>query len=178
MTQRTKAELDVLFLDNTSKLIVPSRARDLIDSITPSRGALHFLDTATPTVIVTQGAWVKASNVGVLLNNHRMSMPSDGRLQYDGTTTVSAQITLTLGMSLVSGSGDVAAAAIAINGNLLLPSIIRTRLGATSDVQAICLIVDSPLSPGDFIELYVANDSSTADLLVEHGYMSVLGFLS
>lgn len=178
MTQRTKSQLDVLLADNTSGDISPADLRDFLDSTTPSRGAIHFTDTATPTAIVTQNTPTKASNTGTLVFASRFSMPGDGQLRYDGAVAIAARLAISMSLSLVSGSGDVVSAALAINGSVLVPSIMRTKLGSAGDVQAMSLLVDAPLNPSDVIELYLTNESSTADVLVSHGYMTALGFLT
>lgn len=179
MTQRSKSELDVLFADNTSKQITPARARDLIESCVPSRGAIHFVDNVTNTVIVTQGTWTKAANTGTLIAANRFSMPSDGRLQYDGVVPVVVRLAVSLSISLATGSGDIIGAALGINGTAIYtPSIMRTKLAAAGDVQALSLLVDTTLNPGDYVELFLMNESTTADLLVSHGYLTALGFLT
>lgn len=178
MTQKTKAQLDTLLANNTSGSITPANLRDFVDSCKPSRGAIHFTDTATATTINTQGTWTKASNTGTLIGDHRFSMPSDGRLQYDGTETIWARVAISLSISLVSGSSDVVAAGVGHNNAIYLPSIMRTKLAASGDVQGVSLLVDLELDPTDYIELFLLNETTTADLLVSHGYMTALGFLT
>lgn len=176
-TQRTKAELDVLFADNTTRQITPERLRDFVESCVPSYGALHFDDPGTPTAIATVSTWTKAANVSTLhAAPNRFSQPVNNRLQYDGTTTVMAAVLGTLSFT-AAGNNKVLAFAIAINGVIDNASKVRTKITTGTDVQAVTVTAHAVLAPGDYVELFVMNETDDTDLTVEHAHITALAFL-
>lgn len=178
-TQRTQAELVALFVDNTSGAITPQMLRDFLESSNPSHGGLHYTDPGVPTTITQQSTFVPIANTGDQLQNpHRFDQPSSGRLRYIGRVAAYARILFTGSMSCPSGANQIARLAIAINGQVQVPSFTRTKLANANDSQAIALSFETILNPNDYLEVWVANDSSASNLTIEHGYLSALAFLT
>lgn len=177
-TQRSVAELAALFLDNTSGAITPQMLRDFVESCHPSHGALHFTDPGTPTTISQQGTFFKAANTADLYLPHRFDQPVSGRLRYVGRTTVHSRILFTGSVSSPVSNNQIARFGIGVNGSVVILSITRTKFGAANDTQAIAASMEIALNPNDYIEMFISNDSSAANLTIEHGYLSALCFLS
>jgi hypothetical protein len=176
-TQRSKDTLDTLFADNTSGLITPARLRDFVESAKPSMGGLHFDGPGDPTSIATAETFVKASNETTLQGAYRFSAPADNRLQYDGPEDVAAIVIATLAFTCADDD-QVLAFALAINGTVVDASIIRTKIATGADIQAVTIMAHPTLESGDYIEVWVANDTSDADITIDHGHMHVAGYLT
>lgn len=176
-TQRTKAALDALFPDNTTRAITPSRLRDFLESCVPSYGALHFVDPGTLTVIAAPSLWTKASNASTLHNGaHRFSQPQSNRLQYDGATTVMAFAIATASFT-AAANNQVLAFSLGVNGTVIEESDSRSKIASGSDVQAATVIAHAILSPGDYLELFIRNDTSDADITIDHGHIIAFAYM-
>lgn len=173
---QTQAELDALFADNDTGDISPARLRDFVESCVPSAGAVHFTDSAA-TPIATVDTWTKAANASELLGDKRFDMPASNRLRYTGTKTARARVIATLSFSCAANN-QVLAFAIFINGVIHDPSVIRTKLATGADVQAVTIMAYAELELDDYVEVFVFNDTSDADITVEHGHMHALAFLT
>lgn len=179
MTQRSKADLDLLFADNATRDISPARLRDFLESCVPSLGTLHFADPGTPTIIGASSTFIKAENVSVLYATpNRFSMPANNRLQYDGPADgVSCLVLSTLAVQSANNN-QVLAFAIAKNGVVEVPSIIRTKISTGTDVQSVALFAYVTLDAGDYVEVWAANDTSASDITINHGHLRALAFLT
>lgn len=177
-TQRTKAELDVLFADNTTRQITPERLRDFVESCVPSYGALHFDDPGTLTPIAAPATWTKATNTSALhATANRFSQSANNRLRYDGTTNVVSFLIATLSFT-AAGNNKILAFALAINGVVEEASKVRTKITTGTDVQAATVTMHPVLAPGDYVELYVMNETDDTDLTVEHAHITALAFMT
>ena len=169
-TRQTLANLEIQLADNTSGAITPETIRDLLATLNPANGSL-FENVAAPTTIAVAGTYVKAAGTttaGELLD---MSMPADNRLQYDGV--VEAHLHCAITVSFVSaGNNQVIGLAAYLNGALIPGSIVRHKLGGGGDVSAIALHTDIDVVAGDFIELWLTNETGTATVTIEQLYMS------
>jgi hypothetical protein len=176
-TQRTKAALDALFPTNGNKEISADRLRDFLESCLPSTAGLHFDDPGTPTAIAVAGTPVKATNVSTAHDLYRFTHPVDNRLLYGGTVAVKAQVTATLSFTCAANN-QVLAFYIAVNDVVIASSKIRSKIATGADVQAVTITAHPTLNPGDYIEVWVANETSDADLTVEHGHVHAVAFLT
>lgn len=176
-TQRTKAELDALFPTNMTRNITAAKIRDFIESCKPSYGHLHFHDPGSATVIAAPSTYVKAGNVSHLHSANRFSMPANNRLLYDGDAVIVCNI-LSAFSFLCAVNNQILAFAIAINGVVNAGSVIRAKIGTGTDIQAATVAAQVILNPGDYAELWVANDTSAGNVTIDHGIVQVTGFLS
>lgn len=176
-TQRAKAELDVLFADNDIGSITPAKLRDFVESAKPSRGVIHFVDPGTPTTIATIGAFVKASNTSTLESAFRCSMPDANRIRYDGVATSSAILAAALSFTCAANN-QVLAFTVARNGVVLPNLTMNTKIATGADIQALAVVGDGEISTGDFVEIWLANLTSTASVTISQGYVRLFGFLS
>lgn len=174
--QLTKAELDTLFADNTIRSISPAKLRDLVESACVPHGALHYTDGGGATTISTPSTYTKIANTASLDMGSAFSMSAVGRLRYDGTKTVHALLTAALSITCAANNQTLGFAMYK-NGSIITPSIMRTKISTGADVQSLSMHVATDLAPGDYIEIYVANETSASNVTVNHGYISALGIL-
>lgn len=171
MTQRSKSELDVLFANNTTGAITPAMLRDFVDSARPSTAALT-LASAT-TAIATPATFVKASNLSTATGLVRFTA-TDNRATYAGDAVVAMQLRAALTFTALAGS--VIAFAFAINGAVLEAS--ECRAASTGSAQAIALVGLATLTPGDYVEIWVANDTNGDDVTLSSGSVVLAGHLT
>lgn len=176
-TQRTKAALDALFADNATGAITPSRLRDFVESALPSTGGIHLDTPGSLTAIAAPSTFVKVAGTTSLHGGYRVSMPANNRLQYDGTETVNALALYTIAFTAETDDQKIAFG-IAVNGVVVASSVSHTTIAVGADVQAITVIGHPTLAPGDYVELWVANETSAGDVTVERFHGQLLGFLT
>jgi len=175
VTQRSKTELDTLFANNSVGAITPAMLRDFVDSARPSTACLHF-STSIATTIVTPTAFVKAANLSTADALVRFTA-SDNRLTYAGDATVSVQMHAALS-SICAANNQVLAFAFAVNGVVFEESICRTKIATGADVQAVALFGHAALTPGDYVEIWATNDTSTGAITIQHGIVMLEGYLT
>lgn len=174
-TQRSQAELDALFATNGTRDISAARLRDLVESCVPSVGTLAY--TTALTAIVAPSAFVKASNVTVLALERRFSMPLVGRLTYDGPADAIAHVTGALGVT-AADDAQLVSVGIAKNGVVIADSVQQLVLGAAGALSHVSLVVDVDLEATDYLEVFVANETSDADITIDHGSVRAVAFLT
>lgn len=175
MTQRTKAELDAFFVDNTLGLITPAMLRDFVESCTPGAAGLEL--EALVTDILAPLTWTKAANLGTLHDASRFSRPVAGRLRYDGVAAVRGVITATLTFTCAADD-QLLAFALAKNGAIDARTVQRVRILTGAHARAVSLQLLTPLAANDYLEVFVSNDTSDADITIDHGHVLAVAHLT
>lgn len=174
-SQTTKAALDALFANNSSGDITPARLRDLVESCVPSSALMRF--ASDEVAIAAASTPVKATNVTTLESSNRFTMPIDNRLTYGGAAAVTAAITAAL--SLSCGTADQEAeVGVALNGALIASSVQRVTLVAADALHQLVLQCDVDLENADYLEVFVANNTSDEDITIDHGSLRAAAFLT
>lgn len=176
-TQRTKATLEALFPDNTTRQISPDRLRDFLESCVPSYGALLFDEPAIATPIAAASTWTKAANTTTLQSGaYRFSQAADNRLTYDGVTSVIAHANATLAV-IAAASGKTFSFALAINGLVEEASRSTVTIATAGETQHVAVSVHIALAPGDYLELYVRNETDDTDLTITNANFTAFAFM-
>jgi hypothetical protein len=174
-TQRTKANLITLYADNTIGAITPQTMRDLIESFACSNASM-YVTTPVATTIAVAGTFVKAEGATTLVGAHRGDMPANNRLRFTGTARVHIHLVANLSVKCSSNNQNVSFA-IAKNGVVVDHSIMEHLITTGSDVKIMAIHADMDLDPNDYVELWVTNNTSTASVTVQRGYMFWMGML-
>lgn len=182
-TQKTLAALLTRLADNTSGAITPEDIRDLLVSLTPSRGGMTIEPAdAAATTISAQAAWTPlagtwTANGGITMRD--WSMPTNGTLRYDGAEDQVLQVTGKVSIQ-PGGANTEYSIALAVDG------VVNERFAASvafagphSGDTAVTMPLTAPISisPGQLLTLWVRNDSGTEDVTAERATLSVLGFI-
>ena len=114
--------------------------------------SMTMAGNVTSTNNVAGSTWTKIAGTTTLSNEHRFSMPSDNRLQYDGLEPISVLITFALAAYYTSGSARIAEIAIYKNGVLASGSINGfTIYGADEPCSS---GLETEMANGDYIEVW------------------------
>jgi len=175
-TQRTIAEMITAFAANTTNAINSQDFRDLIETMRPRHASMH-LTTAAATTITVAGTYYKASGTTTALNlDPDFTMPASNRLQYNGAATVHVHVAVTL--ATTGGNSKVLAARVAYNGDATGADAVGSqstqKTGTGADVVSTALHFDSMMSAGDYLELWVTNETDTTAMTVEDMYFFIM----
>lgn len=176
MTQRSYSEIIALFPDNLAGLISEQDLRDFVDSVYPPYGSLS-MGTPAETTISGIGDFVKAAGTTVVGNSNNMTPDTSGRITYDGASDRHFHIVCSISMTCASNLQTLAFR-IAKNGTTIAASQLRRRVNTGTDIGSTAVHADVMLSTGDYLELYVANNSSTANLTIEDLYLFCMGMFT
>jgi hypothetical protein len=150
--------------------------RNLIHSLRNPFGSIARSGAAAPTTPGSAGGYVKAEIDTELINAYQMDTDSSGnRLIYTGRSRrhfhIACSISITAG-----GASIVSAFKIAKNGTTLLDeSIIRRKINVASDIGAAAIHADTFMSNGDYIELWLANETNNFTITVDEFYLFAMG---
>lgn len=176
MTERTIAQLNTDFADNTTGDITPADMRNLIESLVPAFGSM-YISSAAATSISAQNTFTKVAGTTTLEAVARdMSMPANNRLRYDGAITRQFLIKAAFSMT-AAASNEVYAFRLAKNGTTIAASEIQRFVGTGSDVGAAAVQASVELSTNDYVELFVENQTSSANPTIEVLHMFALGIV-
>lgn len=137
------------------------------DSIRDTRpdGLLSMQGNATATVIATQSVYVLVAGVWTVEDTSQFTGTAAGRLTYNGTKDIKQPITFSCSIEPVTGGSTNLSMRVAINGAVIAASEQDVRTSSGTPVN-ITLIWQSVLSTGDYVEVWVANDDNTNNVLV------------
>ena len=172
-TQRSTAYLlSTLFQDGQpAGSISPQDMRDLIVSIGEVQYAgCGVTGNTTETVITVAGTFVKMAGVTAEESSSSNFTLSDNRLTYIGAEDVIADVTSVLAITSPSSS-QITVFCIA-KGGVPVGTQIHRKIGTGSDVGALSIATRVTLSTNDYVEVWAANDTSTANILANDLYLS------
>jgi hypothetical protein len=172
-TIRSKADLLTLFADNVTEDVSAADLRDLVESLHPQFGSIS-VSAALETTIANPDEWTKLAGTTVAGVLRGFSMPSAGRLQYDGTPDIHTHLAASLSMT-AAGNNKVTAFAIAKNGTVIASSEVRRKIGTGSDIGSTAVHADILASTGDYLELYAKNVTDSTNLTLDYAYLFALG---
>lgn len=132
---------------------------------------------AAETAIAVQATSVKALNTSTLDGAYRFTMPADNRLTYAGPADTTVHLTATLALQ-AAVDGHIIAVGFAVNGALVEETVMRVTAAVASDLTPLSLLASLDLEAGDFVEVFIANDSAAANVTIDHGHVQAIAFLS
>lgn len=140
------------------------------DTIPDSRtGALMSIESnATGTVITVAGTPVKMAGTWVDEGSSLFTVDATGKMTYTGEKDDSLNIDASVTVLAASGGEKAASAYLAINGSVVTAT---KKSGTVSDVDpaSISMFWRHTFSQGDYVEIYLANEDNTINLIGEGG---------
>lgn len=125
-----------------------------------------YISSAATTVISSTGVPVKVSGTTTAVNLFRASSPTNNRLTYTGTKLKKFLVICSLTATQVS-TNKYFSFYIAKNGTVLQESRQEIKIINSSDQGPITISCTVPLSPNDYVEVWVENETSSTDLTVQ-----------
>jgi len=133
---------------------------------------LSLQANAVATVIATLGVPVLAAGAWVVEHNNKMTATTGGRVTYDAQRDANPTIIASLTVSPVSGGSQTISIFLALNG-VAVANSKRTAAVASGATISITLPWGLTMETGDFLEMFVSNDSGTTDILVSSAVCKV-----
>lgn len=136
---------------------------DIADTRTD--GLLSMATNATNTVIAVTSTPVLVAGTWVIESVGQMTGTTAGRLTYNGGKDTTLPVVASLSCEPATGGSITIGVQIAINGTVVANSK-REGTASGSNPTSITMPWQVELSMGDYIEMFVSNESSTSDILV------------
>ncbi len=180
-TKRTSTDLLTnIFQDGQAAASITAQdLRDLVVSMKSSHADI-VLSAVAATTIAVAGTYVKAAGttvLGAVVEDFDDDGGTSNRLKYIGAP--SRRCTIVTTVSLTSASNNqVIGFKIAVNGVVADESVARELLGTGSDITSMTLSHHIDLTNGDYVEVWVTNETSTGSVTVENLHVHVMGFLN
>lgn len=176
-TKRTKAALLLLFADGQAAgSITPQDMRDLIVSLLEVDGGYYF-SVSSATTIGAPSTFVKVAGTtaATTVAPEDFTIATDNRITYTGTRTVDVTVHATLSVSSASNNQVVHMAVYKNGTTKLTGSDMTTKTGTGGDVTHMSIVIDADLATNDYLELWVANDTSASNVTVVYGTVHLSG---
>lgn len=140
---------------------------DLNDDIPDSRpdALMSLQSNATETVITVAGTPILVAGTWVVEDSSQMTATTGGRATYDGVKDARLPITASVSVEPVSGTNITVSACVAINGTVV-PNSLRSGTATAGAPTSITVPWQETFSNGDFVEIFVANEDTTSNLIV------------
>jgi hypothetical protein len=132
-----------------------------------------YVSSSANTIIASSNTPEKVAGTTTATELTRFTSPVNNRLVYDGTKTRTFIVTAAISVTGISGS-HVYSFYIFKNGAEITASRQRTKVSSTvGDVQIVTIVCTVTLAPGDYVELWTENNSSSGDLNVQNMTLSI-----
>lgn len=135
----------------------------------PISGSMTMTNNVTATDIVGISAFVKAAGTtvaGAKLNQFTHS--GANRLTYTGASTIVFTVWVSASLSAALAN-QIVRIILAKNAGIIAASGITAKLeaGGAGNEKVLSLVFAVSLATGDYIELWVANDTAIQDIIVQ-----------
>lgn len=149
----------------------------LINSGVKNSRSIGKLDiiTSLETTITSLNVAVKVAGEASLTDiSERFDMPENGKLRYIGLTGSRKFLIISNLTVDSSGNNQQLSFYIAKNGNIIEESRVIARTSAGNDIRSVSLSSIVELNFNDYVELFVANNTSTLNITLLDGNISAI----
>lgn len=142
-------------------------------------GGMRGDDNALTTTITTVGEPVKAVIPTVVpggtgITNERIEMTADNRLTYTGERPTLLDLVTTFYLTSAANNQEITVY-FALNGQAIPSGATTVLVGTGGDQRNGTIIGLGNATPGDYVEMWVSNDTSTADVTMLGLSMNLTG---
>ena len=144
---------------------------DIRDTRTDAMASLQ--NNAEETTISAANAIVKANTLNTWVDEgtSQFTVDNTGRATFDGTKPTRLPITIAATVEMASVGDRLVATYVAINGVAELKSV--APMTASDDGQRMVTIWQHTFTPGDYVELYVANLTDSTNMTVTDAVLRI-----
>lgn len=139
---------------------------------TRSDALLSLQSNATATTIAVSGTPVLVAGTWVVESTSQMTGTTGGRATYDGDKDARLPVTASVTVEPASGGAADISVYIAVNGSVVTNSK-RTGSASSGNPSSITAPWQLNFTSTDYVEVFVANDSSTVDILASSAILRV-----
>ena len=150
---------------NSAGIQITSIANDIYGQLTIHGNSTNTTIGTAGTAVLVAGTWV----AGI---NSSFTPTTGGRLTYTGTTAEVVSVVASVTVRPASGSNQTLTVYIAKDG-AVIPSAKITRIVSATESANVSLAFNVSLANSDYIELFVANETSTNNVLVTDALFGV-----
>ena len=136
-------------------------------------GLLTLIGNSTATTISGAGTAVLVAGTWEVDSVSQSTGTTAGRYIYNGSKNAKLPVMVDLTVTPVSGAAIAMSAYIAVNGSIIARSRRAAPLASGGLIQVISVPWQITAEPGDYVEVFVANDTSTVNLLVSSAVIRV-----
>lgn len=177
-TQRTVAAVLALLADNTAGAISPQDLRDAFVSWRNAHGELSIsaANRAAVTIAGTVNYYEVTNPVWTLSSDAYLFNESggNGRLTYTGTVDIAVRVHCTV--SVTSGSNSqVLHLRLGKSGTTIAESESQDKLGIGADVRNVSCAALVHLTTGQYLSLWIRNETGANNVTIECANLSLLG---
>ena len=135
----------------------------------------YFFSTAVETVISVAGTPVKALGTTTEVTDPPVIelTHANNRLTYTGTETRAFIVSAHLTMSVASGN-VIVELSLAKGGVAAEKTIVHRKVGTAGDEGAAGIHGLFTLATNEYMEVFIANDTSTGNATIEHGNLVIV----
>lgn len=172
-TDRSIADILALFPDNSTGAVSPQDLRDMVVSLQTAYGDM-YVSSALATTLGTTGTAVKAggtTTAGILQD---FSMPTDNRLRYDGAATRAVHAVATATILSTAVSQDITAYIYHYDNSSTSGAVVAKSAAAhslstvASEPHAITVQAQVEMDTNDYLEFWLANDTSSQNVTAQN----------
>lgn len=133
---------------------------------------LSMQANATATVIAGIGTPVLAAGTWAVDNSSKTTGTTAGRVTYNGSRNATLNILASLTVNPVAGNNRDLVVQIALNGTVIANSARGATVSSSSSSSVtVPWLID--MAPGDYVETFVTNNTSTDNILVSSAALRV-----
>lgn len=179
-TQKTLSAIYTLLADNTTGAVSPQDVRDALESWRMSHGQIYIPAVNATSTALTQNIYAEVTGpawtltVGAASHNFDES-GGNGRLTYTGVNPVTVHCALSYSMELASGTNSTISVTMGVNGTADAAAEQRRKIGTSSDVGAGACHLITTLTNGDYLSMFVKNNSNNNDVVVVSANLQAIG---
>ena len=131
-----------------------------------------YISSPTLTTIASLNTPVKISGITIATNLFRFTSPANNRMMYDGTKTRKFETIASLSISSSSNNKNFSFY-LAKNGSILPESKQQRKMSSSGDIGALSLTGIVSLAPGDYVEVWVENNTDATDITIQSMNLSI-----
>jgi hypothetical protein len=132
-----------------------------------------YIASATATAISAVNTPVKVAGTTTATNLFRVTSPSNNRLTYNGSRTRKFRASAVVSFTAATSNEEISFY-FAKNGVVLPATRSKRKIGTGSDVGIIAISGIIELSAGDYVEVWVENNSSSANVTAQFMNFAIL----
>lgn len=140
---------------------IPDTNKDCLMSLVSNATATTIAVATTPVLIA--GSWTEE-------DAFFFSTDANGRMTYTGEKDIEIDVTMSFSAAPVSGANKSINFFVAVNGSTIANSRAYNNISA-GDPSRTTLVWRVSLTPNDYVESFVSNDTDTIDILVSDAVM-------